>query len=74
MDQTDPRYYIKGLLVDCPYEPNPPDCELHEIRKKPLKERLEWARQLTDEQVQQIIDIHRKCLAQKEGISSRTEK
>ena len=67
MDVPDARFYILGLLVDCPFEPNPTDCALREIRNKPLAERAEWARQLTDEQVQQIISVHKQCLARKEG-------
>ncbi len=66
MDTSAARVYVVGLVVDCPYEANPADCALHEIRKRPLKERIEWSRQLTEEQIQNIIDIHKKCLARKE--------
>ena len=67
MHWPDARLYVVGLLVDCPYEPNPEGCVLHDTRQKPLKERIEWSRQLTDEEIQGIIGAHRKCLAEKEG-------
>ena len=67
MDLPDTRVYIVGLLIDCPYEPNPTNCALHDMRKKSLKEKIEFSRRLTDEQVQHIIAIHKKCLSRKEG-------
>ena len=66
MDTCTARVLVVGLVVGCPYEANPADCALHEIRQRPLKERVEWTRQLTEEQIQNIIDIHKKCLARKE--------
>jgi hypothetical protein len=73
MDLPDARLYIVGLLVDCPYEPNPADCALHHIRKKPLKERTEWSKRLTDEQIQHFISIHKQCLTEKEDKNRTTE-
>lgn len=67
MHPPDARLYIVGLIVDCPYEPNPEDCALHDIRQKPLRERIEWSKQLTNEEIQDIISVHKKCLAEKEG-------
>ena len=66
MDPFTARVLVVGLLVGCPYEAKPADCALHEIRQRPLKERVEWSKQLTDEQIQDIIEIHKKCLARKE--------
>jgi len=66
MDTFTARAFVVGLVVGCPYEANPEDCALHEIRQRPLNERIEWSRQLTEEQIQNIIDIHKKCLARKE--------
>ena len=63
----DERLYIVGLLVDCPYKPNPADYTLYDIRKRPLKERIEWSKQLTNKEIQHIISIHKKCLARREG-------
>jgi len=69
MEWPDARVYVMGLLVDCPYQPNPVDCALHDIRKKPLKERVVWSKQLSNKEIQHIISVHKKCLARKEGDS-----
>ena len=66
MDIPNKRVYIVGLLVDCPYEPNPADCALYDIRKSSLNERIEWSKQLTDKEIQHIISIHKKCLARRQ--------
>jgi hypothetical protein len=66
MEPSLARSYIVGLLVECPFEPNPTDCALQPIRKKPLKERIEWVNQLTDDQVRDIISEHKECLKRKE--------
>jgi hypothetical protein len=71
MDMLNTRVYIMGLLVDCPYESNSPDCALptilHDIRKKSLQERVDWCNQLPDEEIQNIISTHKKCLACRES-------
>ena len=60
------RSYVMGLLISCPYKPDPTDCALHDIRKRPIEERIEFSKQLTDKEILRIIAIHKKCLAQKE--------
>ena len=67
MDLPSARVYVMGLLVGCPYESNPVDCALHDIRKKPMDKRIEWSKRLSDEQILDIIRVHRECLAKKEG-------
>ena len=66
MDVAAKRAYVMGLLVACPYKSNPSTCALYDIRNKPLKERTAWARQLTDKQIQEIIDIHKECFVRRE--------
>ena len=73
MDLPNKRVYIAGLLVGCPYKSEPAGCALYDIRKKPLKERIEWCDQLTDEQIQDILNVHKKCLAQREGKKNAAE-
>lgn len=65
MDLPSARVFVTGLLVGCPYEPNPKECALYDIRKKPMEKRIEWSKQLTDEQIQSIIKTHRECLDQR---------
>ena len=66
MDMSSKRVYVMGLLVACPYKSNPATCALYDIRKKPLKERMAWARQLADKQIQDIINIHKECFIRRE--------
>jgi len=66
MDMPSKRAYVMGLLIACPYGPNSATCVLYDIRKKPLKERMAWARQLADKQIQDIINIHKKCFIRRE--------
>jgi len=67
MDLLNTKVYIMGLLVGCPYEQNPADCALHDIRKKPMQEREGWCNQLSDEEIQHIISTHKECLARREA-------
>jgi hypothetical protein len=67
MDMPSKRAYVQGLLVACPYEANPETCVLYEIRKKPLKERTAWLRELDDSQIQGIIITHQKCSVRRES-------
>ena len=66
MDAPAKRTYVMGLLVACPYKSNPATCALYDIRSKPLKERMAWVRQLTDKQIQDIIEIHKECFVRRE--------
>lgn len=67
MDFLEARQYVEDLLVDCPFEPNPPHCALHDMRKKPWEERIEWSRRLTKAQMESIIGIHKLCFGEKKS-------
>ncbi len=67
MDFPEARAHIVALLIKCPYEPNPTGCHLHELRMRSLEEKLEFPKRLTEEEVQHIIAVHKKCLSRKEG-------
>jgi len=66
MDASTKRVYVIGLLVCCPYKSNPATCPLYDIRQKPVRERAKWVKQLTDEQIQDIINIHKECFIRRE--------
>ena len=66
MDVPAKRAYVMGLLIACPYKSSLSTCALYDIRSKPVKERMAWARQLTDEQIQDVIDIHKECFIRRE--------
>jgi hypothetical protein len=74
MDMPNTRVYVMGLLFGCPYEPNPADCALYDMRRKSLQERVDWCNQLSDEETQNIISIHKKCLARREATNSQHRK
>ena len=63
------RWRLTRLLAGCPHslilESNPRDCPLHEIRAKPLEDRLEWARNRDPAVVERILEYHGWCLARK---------
>ncbi len=58
---------IPGLLFECPAGGNPPDCPLHAIRKLPYLERVQWAKSMSDEQLLEVFQFHKSCLAIKEA-------
>jgi hypothetical protein len=59
---------IYGLLVACPYEQgNPASCQLFEIRKKKLRDRVEWVQSLSFDDMVHIMTVHKGCLAYREG-------
>ena len=74
MDLPEARVFVAGLLIDCPYEPNPTDCALREMRNKSLEEKLDFSGRLTKEEVQHILDIHKNCLSLKKAQSSSAVK
>jgi len=67
MDFNDARAHVVALLIKCPYEPNPADCHLHDMRGISLEDNLGISKRLTGEEVQHILAVHKKCLSRKEG-------
>lgn len=67
--------YIKamlmGLVLECPLSGNPKDCQLHDRRKLPLMERIEWVKSLSDDECHHFYKVHCDCLNNKEkrGVS-----
>lgn len=69
IDATNPhavKVFLFGLLVDCPAGNNPKNCQLHEIRKCPLQNRIDWLINQTYDQQAEIYLQHKKCLSEKE--------
>jgi len=59
---------LVGLVFACPATcGNPPACPLHDIRHRPVSERVAWVKKLTDAERLQILDWHEQCLARQEG-------
>jgi hypothetical protein len=54
---------ILDLVVACPHDnSNPPFCPLHKVRKLEAGERIKWALQLTDDEMDDITVNHQVCL------------
>ena len=67
MDFPEARAHVLALLIKCPYEPNPADCQLHVLRNNSLQEKIEFSKRLSEMESMHIIAVHKKCLSQKEG-------
>ena len=56
------RVVLVGLAIKCPCDEDAPEeCPLNEIRLKEHPERLEWVRQLSDEQCGNVYRRHLSC-------------
>ncbi len=58
------NYY--GLIFNCPVGNNLIRCEYKAIRKLSLKERLTYYNALTEEEKDNLIEKHQKCLSGRE--------
>lgn len=54
---------IVNLLAGCPAaEANPEHCPLHQVRKLPVQEALDWAAGLSTDDKAFLLQYHRCCL------------
>jgi hypothetical protein len=67
MDITHKKVWVKGLVVDCPYDTPLADCALNDLRNEPMKARLIKVNTMTHKQLDGIISHHKQCLAMREG-------
>jgi hypothetical protein len=59
--------HLIALTVCCPFDQsNPPECQLHDLRCKPMRERLDAIKRLTSAERAAIVETHKGCLARKE--------
>ena len=61
------KIWVRGLLVACPFGNPLDDCPAKELRKIPLKERLNLVKEMTEDQITQVISHHRVCLSRRES-------
>jgi hypothetical protein len=56
-----------GLMMACPVsrEPNPSDCQFHDIRLLPLEERFNWVDELSDKKCVWHYLRHEKCYSER---------
>ena len=56
---------MHARILRCPIGDNPEDCPLHEIRKRPVEDRLTWLHQKTDDEIIELYGYHVDCLESK---------
>ena len=55
-------FFVFGLLVKCPEGEPMPDCPLQKYRTKSLEDKLTVAEQFTENELDEIIAHHYKCI------------
>lgn len=58
----DNRAWVKGLIMGCPFDEPLPDCPLGKIRELPVVYRLKRVNSMTDDEITEIIEHHKRCL------------
>ncbi|HBX51544.1 MAG TPA: hypothetical protein DEH02_10810 [Bacteroidales bacterium] len=53
--------WIFGFAVDCPAQINDINCPFHAIRKLPLRERYEFIKKMSDDDVRSFMFSHTCC-------------
>ena len=66
MEQIYKRVWLKGLVISCPFNKALDDCPAFDIRKLPLPERMDFVDNLTNQQVEETLEHHNICLAERE--------
>jgi hypothetical protein len=67
MDITQKKIWVKGLVIDCPYDVPLADCALKDIRKEPMNTRFIKVNAMSHKQLDEIIAHHRQCLSIRES-------
>lgn len=66
MERKYRKVWLKGLVISCPFGTALEDCPANEIRKLPLSERMVVVDNMTTQQVDETLEHHKKCLAERE--------
>ncbi|MCF7817015.1 MAG: hypothetical protein K9M54_03970 [Kiritimatiellales bacterium] len=59
------RLALHGRILRCPLGENPNDCPLHDLRLKPIEERLAWLEARPDPEVVELYIQHVMCMKRK---------
>lgn len=62
MDMDYKLFFVFGLLVKCPEGEPMSDCPLQEYRTKSLEDKLAVAEQFTENELDETITHHYKCV------------
>lgn len=60
-------FYI-GLLFGCPLDDERENCPFAEIRKKNIRDRIEWDLERSEDEKEALIAHHKNCLKLREKI------
>ncbi|MFC1643760.1 hypothetical protein ACFL5C_00335 [Candidatus Omnitrophota bacterium] len=55
------RIWAKGLLVECPFKTPLKDCPLKEVRKLPIKKRIDAVNEMSNAGLDAVLKHHWKC-------------
>ena len=67
--ETKERAWLKELLTDCPFGNALDSCPAREIRKLPLNDRFIVIDEMSDDEVESILDYHRVCRTEREKLN-----
>ena len=73
LDIEDKKAWVQGLLVDCPLGEALDACPARDLRSLPIKTRLKLVRDMTEDEVNQVIAHHEACLMKRESWKTRTQ-
>ena len=59
------RAKVVSLIIQCPIDDNPTDCQIHEKRSLSFSEKFEWLKSLPETELQNMYLTHCECLKAK---------
>lgn len=69
MQQLSPQnrvIWVKGLMIECPLYSALPECPLQKYRGMPINEKFHIVDNMSDEEINQVIQYHKQCLGDRE--------
>jgi len=61
------RIILYGLVYACPFDKRQNDCVLSQVEHLSVKEKFKWVEGLKEEEINTIVQNHRRCLAMREN-------
>lgn len=65
-NSEDVKRIVLCLVIECPMSGNPESCPIFDVRKLPLKDRIEWVNKREYPEHLEIYLHHKQCLAKLE--------
>ena len=62
------KAWVQGLMVDCPFGKPLNTCPAKDLRVLPLNDRFALVKQMDENQINEIILHHERCLEEREHI------